>query len=207
MNRIKLCVAALCVSLGLLAMPVAMADTSGKATLSVEEQSKLKADLFATFDRTNRSERKQQFEALLPEQKQKVLTYYKAGKETIPDNEKGFIIGTLNLMQAYKNIPSNIEFVEHYKKTGKFIQPKGLLSFSNKAASAFQGAEKYVELDTFNTISSNVTKIAEDEMSQLDKETAQLNKKTAQLNKKTAELNKVSAMLDEMSRLLDRINK
>lgn len=193
MNMIRLWAVALCVSLGLLAMPVAVADTSGKATLSVEEQSKLKADLFATFDRTNRSERKQQFEALLPEQKQKVLTYYKAGKETIPDNEKGFILGTLNLMQAYTNIPSNIEFVEHYKKTGEFIQAKGLLSFSNKAASAFQGAEKYVELDTFKTISSNATKIAEDALSQLDK--------------KIAENEKVSAMLDEMIRLLDRINK
>jgi len=92
-------------------------DASGNPPLVLREDI-AKTDLFATFERNGKTEKKEIFTKLPAEQQKKVLSYYQIGKNEQP-NEKVLMKGVYNLMNYYINLKINEDALAQYKQTGK----------------------------------------------------------------------------------------
>lgn len=165
MNMIRLKAAALCVSLGLLAMPVAMADTSGKAALSAAEQTKAKDDLFAAWNRIIKSEATKQrtkdmFQNLAPSYQQKTLQFYNAGVNKQVDELK-LVKGVRLFMGLLENIEVAKRAINEYQRT-KQMPSRAPLNFDpmlERLTSDYPWFAEFIDVQTVKKLDASVSTV------------------------------------------------
>jgi hypothetical protein len=193
MNMIRLWAVALCVSLGLLAMPVAVADTSSKAALSATEQAKAKDDLFAAWNRIIKSEATKQrtkdmFQNLAPSYQQKTLQFYNAGVNKQVDELK-LVKGVRLFMGLLENIEVAKRAINEYQRT-KQMPSRDPLNFDpmlERLTSDYPWFAELIDVQTVKKLDASVITVYVAIGENLEKEIAQGEAKIAQGEAKIAQ--------------------
>lgn len=173
MNTIRLWAVALFVALGLLAMPVAVADASGKATLSAAEQIRLKGELFSAFDRAGKTEKfGNAFKKLSVENQIKVLSFFAQAKLDQLD-ERALLKGVYNLSLYHERLKINEDALVVYKKTGKLpdVDLPAIWGNASIVAQSSSSGPQYVNVQKAKELDELITEI-------MKKETAKIKKNT-----------------------------
>jgi hypothetical protein len=165
MNMIRLRAVALCLALGWLAMPLAMADTSGKAALSAAEQAKAQDDLFAAWNRVIKSEAtkqrtKDKFHNLAPNYQQKTLQFYGAGLNKQIDELK-LVKGVYLFMGLLENIEVSKRAIDEYQRT-KQMPSRAPLNFDpmlERLTSDYPWFAEFIDVQTVKKIDASVSAV------------------------------------------------
>ncbi|EKD29666.1 MAG: hypothetical protein ACD_78C00320G0005 [uncultured bacterium (gcode 4)] len=165
-----------------------LADASGKTVLVLKEEGKGKEELFAAFERNNKSEKREIFSGLSGEQQKKVLSYYQTGKGE-QSNEKELLKWVYNLMRLYENIQiakQGIADFNNGKEATKF--PMTLEPMIKFIVEAFPSWKNFIDTVAIQKIDEMVKSVYLQIKEQSKQKIAEWERKITELQKNIKEL-------------------